>query len=483
MDLKSVMARKPVADIVAAQDASLQRLSKVLGPFSIGAMGVGAIIGAGIFVLTGTAAALYAGPAITLSFVLAAIACGLVGLCYAELAAFLPVSGSSYTYTYATLGELAAWVIGWDLVLEYSMGGAAVAVGWSGYFNSVLGLAGLSFPPRWAAATGQAVTLADGTTATAIVNLPAAAIVVLITALLVMGTRESARLNNIMVTVKVTVVLAFIALGAAYVKPANWHPFIPPNAGEFGSFGLSGILRGASIVFFAYIGFDAVSNCAQEARRPQRDMPIGILGALAVSTILYIAVATVLTGLVPYSELNVADPIAKAVRAIGLAWFSLFVELGALIGLTTVILVLLYGQSRIFAAMAADGLLPPLFARVHSRLKTPYVSQLVIGGIVAVVAAVAPIDLLSELVGVGTLFAFILVCAAVIYLRSAEPLTYRPFRVPQVPWLPILGILSCLGLMSGLTPVTWLRLVAWLMIGLVVYFSYGRFHSRLIGKS
>jgi APA family basic amino acid/polyamine antiporter len=482
VDLRGVLARKPVADIVAMQDGAERRFSRVLGPFSIAAMGVGAIIGAGIFVLTGTAAALYAGPAITLSFVLAAIACALVGLCYAELSAFLPVAGSSYTYTYATLGELAAWVIGWDLVLEYAMGGAAVAVGWSGYFKSLLKLGGLALPAQWAAATGQAVTLADGSPATAIANLPAAAIVLAITVLLVVGTRESAWLNNVMVAVKLSVVLAFVALGAFYVHAAYWHPYIPPNTGEFGSFGLSGILRGASIAFFAYIGFDAVSNCAPEARRPQRDMPIGILGSLLVSTVLYIAVAGVLTGLVPYAELNVPDPVAKGVRAIGHEWFSLFIELGALIGLTTVILVLLYGQSRIFNAMARDGLLPSLFARLHPTFRTPYASQLLIGAVVAVVAALAPIDLLSELVGVGTLFAFILVCGAVIYLRSAEPDVPRPFRVPNVPWLPLFGILACLTLMAGLGPFTWLRLVGWLVIGLVVYFSYGRFHSRLIGR-
>ena len=371
MDFKSVLARKPVSEIVASQE--LVRSAPVESPRSLQHRRHGRRRHhrRRIFVLTGTAAALYAGPAIVLSFVLAAIACGLVGLCYAELSAFLPVSGSSYTYTYATLGELAAWVIGWDLILEYAMGGATVAVGWSGYFNSLLKLAGIGLPPRLVAATGQAVTLADGTTASAIANLPAAGIVVLITALLVLGTRELARLNNVMVTVKLTVVLAFVVLGAFYVRSANWHPFIPANTGAFGSFGLSGILRGASIVFFAYIGFDAVSNCAQEARRPQRDMPIGILGSLATSTVLYIAVAAVLTGLVPYPELNVPDPVVQGVRVIGLEWFSLFIELGALIGLTTVILVLLYGQSRIFAAMAKDGLLPPLFARVHPRLTTP----------------------------------------------------------------------------------------------------------------
>ena len=476
----ALLARKPVADIAAAADTPGRRVPKVLGPVSIAAMGVGAIIGAGIFVLTGTVAALNAGPAIVLSFVLAAVACAFVGLCYAELSTFLPVAGSTYTYTYATLGELAAWVIGWDLILEYAMGGAAVAVGWSGYFNSLLGMLGVALPPQWVAATGQAVVLADGTTASAVANLPAAAIVLLITALLVGGTKESARLNNIMVAVKLTVVVAFIGLGAFYVNSANWRPFIPDNTGAFGSFGISGILRGASIVFFAYIGFDAVSNCAQEARRPQRDMPIGILGSLGVSTVLYILVAGVLTGLVPYAELNVPDPVAKGVRVMGHEWFSLFIALGALIGLTTVILVLLYGQSRIFATMANDGLLPPVVGRLHPRLRTPWISQIAIGLVVATVAAVAPIDVLDELVGVGTLFAFILVCVAVIYLRAVEPHAPRPFRVPKVPLVPLLGILSCLGLISGLAPTTWLRLVVWLAIGLVVYFGYSRHHSRLM---
>jgi APA family basic amino acid/polyamine antiporter len=479
MNLHSLMARKSVAAIIAGPELAHRHAPRVLGASSIIAMGIGAIIGAGIFVLTGTAAATYAGPAIVLSFILAGIACAFVGLCYAELSAFLPVAGSTYTYTYATLGELAAWIIGWDLILEYAMGGAAVAVGWSGYLVSLLHGAGLELPPRFTAPTGQAVTLADGTTASAIANLPAAAVVALITGLLVLGTRESARLNNVMVTLKLIVVVAFIGLGAAYVDTAHWHPFIPANTGRFGDFGFSGVLRGASVVFFAYIGFDAVSNCAQEARRPQRDMPIGILGALGICTVLYIAVALVLTGLVPYPELNVADPIAKGVDAIGQHWFAVFVDLGALIGLTTVILVLLYGQSRVFASMAGDGLLPSVFAHVHPTLRTPWISQLLIGFIVAATAAVAPIGLLGELAGVGTLFAFILVCGAVIWLRRIEPETYRPFRVPHVPWVPLLGILSCLGLMSGLAPLTWLRLVSWLAIGLVVYFAYGRARSRL----
>ena len=479
MNMKNLMARKPVADIVAGPELAHRHAPRVLGPYSIIAMGIGAIIGAGIFVLTGTAAADFAGPAISISFLLSGIACAFVGLCYAELSAFLPVAGSTYTYTYATLGELTAWVIGWDLILEYSMGSATVAVGWSGYVVSLLHSVGLELPPRWTGATGSAITLADGTAGTAIANLPAAAIVVAITFLLIAGTKESARLNNLMVALKLIVVLAFIGLGAAYVDTANWHPFIPANTGKFGDFGYSGILRGASVVFFAYIGFDAVSNCAQEARNPQRDMPIGILGALVICTVLYIAVALVLTGLVPYPKLNVPDPIAEGVNAIGHHWFTVVVDLGALLGLTTVTLVLLYGQSRVFAAMANDGLLPALFGHLHPKLGTPWISQLLIGAIVAVTAAVAPIDMLAELVGVGTLFAFILVCGAVIYLRKIEPATYRPFRVPNVPWVPLLGILSCLGLMAGLAPVTWLRLVGWLAIGLVVYFAYGRAHSRL----
>jgi APA family basic amino acid/polyamine antiporter len=478
MQQRGAFARKPLADIVAAEGGAA-RPAKVLGAISITAMGIGAIIGAGIFVLTGTAAALYTGPALTISFVLAAIACGLVGLCYAELSTLLPVQGSTYTYTYATLGEFVAWVIGWDLVLEYGVGVGAVASGWSAYLNSLLKLGGMGLPPEFVAATGAAIVRADGTAGVAIANLPAAAIVLVITALLVLGTRESARLNNVMVAVKLTVVLAFVGVGAFYIDPANWHPYIPPNTGEFGHFGVSGILRGASVVFFAYIGFDAVSNCAQEARRPQRDMPIGILGSLALSTLLYIAVAAVLTGLVPYPKLNVADPVVEGVRAIGIGWLSLLVNVGALVGLTTVILVLLYGQSRIFATMASDGLLPPAFGRVHPLYGTPWLSQIIIGLGVAVIAATMSIDALGKLVGAGTLFAFILVCIAVIHLRRSEPDTHRPFRVPVVPWLPLAGIVACGGLLAGLGTYTWLRLGAWLLIGLVIYFLYGRFNSRL----
>jgi APA family basic amino acid/polyamine antiporter len=469
-------SRKLLSELVAHGSAAA--LPKVLGPFSITCMGIGAIIGAGIFVLTGTAAALYAGPAVLVSFILAAIACAFVGLCYAELAALIPVAGSTYTYTYASLGRLAAWLVGWNLVLEYSIGSAAVAVGWSGYFTGALASMGITVPPQLAASTGTLVKLADGTTARAIADLPAVGIVALLTLLLILGTRESARTNNIMVAVKLVVILAFVAFGAGHVVTANWQPFVPPNNGTFGSFGWSGVLHGASVVFFTYIGFDAVSNCSQEAKRPQRDMPLGILGSLAISTVLYIAVAAVLVGIVPYQQLNVPAPIGLAVQRIGMPWLTFLIEAGALFGITTAILVLLYGQSRIFAIMAQDRLMPPLFAKLHPRLQTPWASQLMIGVVVAAVAAVVPIATLGELVGVGTLFAFIMVCVAVWRLRALEPHAHRPFRVPLVPLVPVLGILSCIGLMIGLSPLTWTRLVLWVAIGVAIYFAFGRGKGR-----
>ncbi len=477
MTHNALTARKQIDDIVA--ESGRQGLSKTLGKVSITAMGVGAIIGAGIFVLTGTAAARYAGPAIMLSFILGGVACAFVGLCYAELAALLPVSGSTYTYAYATMGELVAWIIGWDLILEYAAGSATVAVGWSGYFVSLLGSCGLQFPARLAAAPGSPVTLADGSHAHALLNLPAVGIVLLLTLLLMLGTRESARLNTIMVAVKLMVVLAFVCVGAAFVHRANWFPLIPANSGRFGAYGWSGILRGAGVVFYAYIGFDAVSTAAQEARRPQSDMPVGILASLLICTVLYMAVAAVLTGIVPYAKLNVADPIAVATDAIGIGWFSLLIKVGALTGLTTVILVFLYGQSRIFYTMAHDGLLPALFAHVHPRLQTPYRSQALIGGGAALVAGLVPLTVLGEMVSIGTLFAFILVCGAVIRLRQTDGRIKRPFRVPGVPWVPVLGIGFCLVLMAGLPLATWLRLIVWLILGLGLYFGYGRHHSTL----
>ena len=477
MDSSGLMGRKSVDDILESGEGE-QQLSKSLGALSITAMGIGAIIGAGIFVLTGTAAAQYAGPGIMLSFVLGGIACAFVGLCYSEMAALIPVAGSSYTYPYATLGEFFAWLIGWDLILEYAMGAATVAVGWSGYVTSILKDVGIVIPAQFAHAPGTPI---DGG-GTALFNLPAVLIVALITILLMRGTKESARFNNIMVAVKLTVVVAFIALGWGHVNTANWSPLIPDNDGTFGHFGASGILRGAGVVFFAFIGFDAVSTAAQEARRPQKDMPIGILGSLAVCTILYVLVAAVLTGLVPYKDLNVPDPIAKGVDVIGIGWFAILIKLGALTGLTTVILVLLYGQSRIFFTMAQDGLLPKMFSHVHPTYQTPYRSQALIGAAVALVAALVPINILGEMVSIGTLAAFILVCGSVIYLRRTDRHMKRPFRAPAVPVVPMLGILFCLLLMIGLPLDTWLRLVIWMAIGLVIYFFYGRKHSVLRRK-
>ncbi|MDM0043151.1 amino acid permease [Variovorax dokdonensis] len=471
-------ARKSVADIVASGEAGEHKLTKSLGAFSITALGVGAIIGAGIFVLTGSAAARYAGPGVMLSFVLAGLACAFVGLCYAELSALIPVSGSSYTYSYATLGELTAWIIGWDLVLEYAMGSATVAVGWSGYLVSLLGQFGVHLPPELVNAPGL-VTLADGSTVQALFNVPAAAIVLLITMMLVLGTKESARLNNLMVVIKLVVVLAFIGFGIGMVNLDNWVPFVPENTGTFGEFGVSGVLRASSVVFFAFIGFDAVSTAAQEARNPQRDMPLGILGSLLVCTLLYVAVAAVLTGLVPYQKLGVPDPIAVGVEAIGKPWLSLLIKFGALAGLTTVILVLLYGQSRIFFTIARDGLLPPVFSRVHKSTGTPHLSLIIVGILVSLAAGLMPIHLLGEMVSIGTLFAFILVCGAVLYLRRAESEVFRPFRVPGVPIIPVVGIALCLLLMAGLPMDTWIRLFVWLAIGLVIYFGYGRHHSTL----
>lgn len=468
--------RKTVAAIIANADGPNRALAKTLGPFSLVCLGIGCIIGAGIFVLTGKAAASYAGPAISLSFVLAGIACALVGLCYAELATMIPVSGSAYTYAYATMGEIFAWIIGWDLVLEYGMGAATVAVGWSGYVVSLLGNFGIHLPPQWADATGDVVSLADGGTATGIINLPAALIVLILTGLLMLGTKESARVNNAMVAFKLFVVVIVIVVGAFYVQRSHWSPFIPANTGTFGVFGWSGILRGSSVVFFAYIGFDAVSTAAQEAKRPQQDMPVGILGSLVICTILYVLMALVMTGMVPYRSLGVPDPVAVAMDATRIGWLSVLVKLAALAGLTTVIFVLLFGQARIFFSIAQDRLLPTFFCNVHPRFRTPFASQALIGIVVALLAACFPIGLLGEMVSIGTLFAFLLVCAAVMHLRRSDPEAERPFRTPGVPWLPFLGIGFSLLLMLGLPLATWVRLVVWLIIGLAIYLGYG--HRR-----
>ncbi len=475
--------RKSLEAIAASAEGRGDGLAKTLGPLSLVGLGIGCIIGAGIFVLTGKAAANYAGPAISLSFVLAGIACAFVGLCYAELAAMIPASGSAYTYTYATIGEIFAWIIGWDLVLEYGMGAATVAVGWSGYALSLLASFGIQFPPEWAQATGEVVKLADGTSGAAILNLPAVFVVAALTILLMLGTKELARVNNVMVAFKLFVVAIVILVGSMYIDRAHWVPFIPRNTGTFGEFGWSGILRGSSVVFFAYIGFDAVSTAAQEARRPQTDMPVGILGSLIICTVLYILMALVMTGMVSYQQLGVPDPVAVAMDQTGIGWLSILVKFAALAGLTTVIFVLLFGQARIFFSMARDRLLPPFFSNVHPRFRTPFASQALIGLMVALIAACFPIGLLGEMVSIGTLFAFLLVCGAVLHLRRSAPLAARPFRTPGSPWVPLLGIGFSLLLMLGLPLATWMRLIVWLAIGLIIYFGYGHQRANIVAAA
>jgi APA family basic amino acid/polyamine antiporter len=504
--------RKSVTSL-QSEASTDQSLKRVLGPLNLTTLGIGAIIGAGIFVLTGQAAAEHAGPGIVLSFVLAGIACAFAGLCYAEFAAMIPISGSAYTYGYATLGEFFAWVIGWDLIIEYLFAASTVAVGWSGYAVSFLYDLGISIPTLSAAAgtelieiprsVAQSVHMYAGwwpvkpsllaqiqaagidpgslTHVTAVFNVPAVFIVFVITVLLVVGIKESALFNNIIVAIKMAVILAVIGVGVAYLNSANWHPFIPENTGKWGEFGWSGVLRAAGIIFFAYIGFDAVSTAAQEAKRPQRDMPIGILGSLAICTILYIVVSLVLTGIVSYKNLGSPAPIAVAVDSLGssVGWLRPIVKLGAIAGLSSVILVMLLGQPRIFYTMSKDGLLPPIFSSVHPKFRTPWIAQIITGVFAMLMAALFPIKLLGELVSIGTLLAFGIVCAGVFVLRFTDPNIPRPFRTPAF-WLTApLGVVSCLLLMATLPGDTWLRLIIWMAIGFVIYFAYGRRHSRV----
>jgi basic amino acid/polyamine antiporter, APA family len=489
----NLWATKSIAALRAeAEETGERSLKRALGALNLTMLGIGAIIGAGIFVLTGIAAALHAGPGVAVSFIVAAVACGLAGLCYAEMASTVPVAGSAYTYSYATMGEFLAWIIGWDLVLEYAMGAATVGVGWSGYFVSLLDYFGLHLPTAVSSAPLRWCTAADVANSVvacgsvgwnrtgSLFNLPAMIIVLLATTILVIGIRESAKVNNWIVILKVVVVLLFILFGLQYVNPDNWKPFIPPNTGHFGEFGWSGVFRGAGLIFFAYIGFDAVSTAAQEAKNPQRDMPIGILGSLVVCSILYVLVALTLTGLVHYSELNVAHPVAYAVEKVSqLSWLRPFITLGAVLGLGSVVLVMLLGQSRVFYAMSRDGLIGPWAGKVHPKYRTPYLSTIYVGIIVACITGTFPIQILGELVNIGTLLAFVLVCIGVWILRRKRPELDRPFRTPLVPLVPILGVLACLGLMATLPADTWLRLLVWLLIGLVIYFTYGRKHSVL----
>ena len=454
-----LFTRKSFDALQVEADRGLLRRS--LGPWNLTALGIGSIIGTGIFVLLGTAAAQNAGPALVISMVISATGCAFAGLCYAEFAAMVPVAGSAYTYAYATVGELFAWIIGWDLILEYALSTSTVAVGWSGYFVSLARDVGITIPPSLAGPTP-------------VFNLPAAVIVLVVAGLLIIGIKQSADTNTLLVGIKAMVLVVFVVAGAAYVNRENLTPFIPPNAGSFGEFGWSGVLRGAGVMFFAYIGFDAVSTAAQEAKNPSRDMPIGILGSLAICTVIYIAVATVLLGIVPYQQLNVADPLAVGIDATGLKWLSPVIKIAALFGLFSTMLVNLLAQTRIFYSMSRDGLLPPAFAAVHPRFRTPHVSTILTGTIIALVAGLTRIEVLGQLVSIGTLLAFTLVCIGVIILRRTMPGAPRPFRTPGVPWVPVAGAVICLAQMVGLPLATWERLVIWLAAGLVVYFFYSR---------
>jgi APA family basic amino acid/polyamine antiporter len=474
----SLLTKKSISELQA--DAESGSLRRALGPVALTTLGIGAVIGAGIFVITGNAAAQFAGPGIILSFIMVGVACALAGLCYAEFASMIPVAGSAYTYAYATLGEIFAWILGWDLMLEYALSSATVASGWSGAVSNLLAGFGIGLPARFAAARGTEVTLADGSIVTAIFDVPAALIVLAATAVLVIGIKESARTNAVVVFIKVAVILLFVCVGVAYMQPDNWEPFIPSNTGTFGEFGWSGILRGAGVIFFAYIGFDAVSTAAQEARNPKRDLPIGILASLGVCTILYVAVAAVLTGIVHYSQLRGPAPIAVGIDAIGLTWLSPLVKLGALAGLTSVILVTLLGQTRIFYAMSRDGLLPAVFQRTHRRYRTPHVATLLTGVAVAIAAGLFPLDVLSVLVSMGTLLAFAFVCGSVVVLRRTAPDLERPIPTPWVPWLPLLGAAACVFFKAGLPLSTWTRLIVWLVIGIVVYLAFGRANARRV---
>jgi APA family basic amino acid/polyamine antiporter len=485
----SIFATKSIEQLKAeAADTGGHSLRRVLGPINLVTLGIGAIIGTGIFVLTGEAAAQHAGPAIVLSMLLAGFASALAGLCYAEFASTVPIAGSAYTYGYATLGEFVAWIIGWDLILEYALGAATVAVGWSGHLTSFLhDFVGIDFPAQFAGAPGTMVQTAGGPVA-AVFNLPAVIITVLVTILIVVGIKESANVNTVIVIVKVGVVLVVILGGAAYVNTANWHPFIPENTGNFGEYGWSGILRGAGVIFFAYIGFDAVSVAAQEAKNPQKDMPVGILGSLVVCTILYVLVSLVMVGLVPYQAMKGSPaPMVVAIRAAEAASggssllhaMTMLVELGAIAGLSSVMVVMMMAQPRIFYSMAKDGLLPPFAKKIHPKFRTPHITSVITGVVVAIASGFTPIGILGEMVSIGTLMAFVIVSVGIIFLRYQRPELERPFKVPMVPFVPALSALVSLGLMAGLPGATWLRLIIWMTIGVAVYFAYGFSHSEV----
>ena len=475
--------KKDITAILSESENQNGGLKRHLTTFNIIALGIGAIVGTGIFVITGQAAAAYAGPALTISFLISALGCIMAALCYAEFAAMMPVAGSVYSYSYATMGEIQAWFIGWVLVLEYLFACSSVAVGWSGYMTNLLHGWGMDLPAQLSNATFDHVNgkwIATGS----IINFPAVFIIAIITAFLLGGIKQSALINNIIVVIKVGVILLFIGFGLSYIDVGNWHPYIPENAGAYGKFGWSGILRGAGVVFYAYLGFDALSTTAQEAKNPQKDMPRGILASLLICTVLYVAVTAVLTGIVNYKDLHVAAPIALAIdrAGAGLAWLSPFVKIGAIAGLSSVILVMMLGQSRIYYSIAQDGLLPKVFAKVHSKHGVPQNSTIFAGIITGLIAGLFPLNVLSELVSIGTLMAFAIVCLSIIVLRKTRPDLERPFKTPFVPVIPLIGAGLCILQMISLPWTAWVRLIGWTIVGLIIYFFYGIKHSKLNNK-
>lgn len=479
--LDRLFRTKPLQDLMDDAHNESHGLRRTLTATHLTTLGIGAIIGTGIFVLTGTAAANHAGPALTISFLISALGCVFAGLCYAEFASMIPIAGSAYSYSYASLGEFLAWIIGWDLILEYLFASSTVAVGWSGYVVSFLGDLGIQIPTHLSQAPFDHIKGQGWVMTGSLINFPAVFVVLMITILLVIGIKESVRFNNVIVIAKLAVILLFIGFGMSYIEPSNWVPYIPENTGTFGHFGWSGILTGAGVIFFAYIGFDAVSTAAQEAKNPKRDMPISILGSLLVCTVLYVLVAAVLTGMVHYSELNVPAPIALAIDRTGdaLHWLKPLIKIGAIAGLSSVVLVMLMGQPRIFFSMAKDGLLPEVFGKVHHRFKTPYITTIATGLTSAIIAGLFPINILGELVSIGTLLAFTIVCISILFLRSKHPDVNRPFRTPWVPFVPIAGAVICMAQMIALPLDTWARLIIWMVIGIVIYFTYGIRKSKM----
>ncbi|MET3978188.1 APA family basic amino acid/polyamine antiporter [Mucilaginibacter sp. UYP25] len=475
------MIKKPIELLLKeSEEVGENSLKRSLGPVNLTLIGIGIIIGAGLFSLTGIAAGQHSGPAVTISFLIAALGCTFAALCYAEFSAMIPVAGSAYTYSYATMGELFAWIIGWDLMLEYAVGAATVAISWSQYLTKFLSWFDLYLPPQLILSPFETSKAANGDVVRGIINLPAALIVVLVTSIIIRGTKGSALINAIIVSLKVGVVLVFIAVGWSFINPANYHPYIPQNTGVWGDYGWSGILRGAGLVFFVFIGFDAVSTAAQEAKNPQRNMPIGIIGSLIVCTILFVIFAHVMTGMANYKEfIGSGAPVAIAIEKTHYQWLSKAIVLAILIGYTSVILVDLLGQSRVFFSMSKDGLLPKVFSEIHHKFRTPWKSNMLLCGFISLFAAFVPIRVVGEMTSIGTLLAFVMVCAGVLILRKQQPNIHRPFKTPFMPLVPILGILTCFAMMTFLPGDTWLRLILWLGIGLVIYFTYGKKNSVL----